>query len=54
MRIKNWCQSQEISQARRAGIDVDIAPNLAPEREWNNWTAENVLDKHDEDVSNQE
>ena len=44
----------QISQARRAGIDVDIAPNLAPEREWNNWTAENVLDKHDEDVSNQE
>ena len=44
----------QISQARRAGIDVDIAPNLAPEREWNNWTAENVPDKHDEDVSNQE
>ena len=44
----------QIAQARRAGIDVDIAPNLAPEREWNNWTAENVLDKHDEDVSNQE
>lgn len=33
----------QISQARRAGIDVDIAPNLAPINSLKTYQAENVL-----------